>query len=208
MRRLRSILLASLLALLAAYAPADAGGPGELISTTSLDIDADGRPETIEIVMTKGRRWKDAETWCGNGEKWEGRFEIRTIKNGNILWSGALNALIPDGGAASQDLTFWTPKFALVTGDCAGDGRPCFNLGQYATCNGNDYRLFTVRPNGEVLPLPSDTPELFLADSKSNSTRKIKMNKGSVSWTFYDNAEGKSVTARLKWNGERFVEER
>lgn len=186
-------------------APAHSKVAGELVSATRLDLDGDGQPETVEIVLSKGRRWKDAEGWCGEGDKWEGRFDIRTVKNGKTLWTGSLNALLSEKGKGSDDLFFWTPAFSLATGDYTGDGRPCFNLGQYGSCNGNVYYLFSVLPNGAIVGLPMDVPGLFLSDSKVNSTKKIKAAKGRIEWNYYDNAQGKEITVKLTWDGKKFA---
>ena len=52
---------------------------GEVISMTLHDVNGDGKKERIEIILKKGKRYRDTEPWCGSGDKWEGSFLIRVV---------------------------------------------------------------------------------------------------------------------------------
>ncbi|MBA4393532.1 MAG: hypothetical protein C0407_08270 [Desulfobacca sp.] len=178
-----------------------------VISRSWFDIDHDGVKETVEIVMAKGERVNDQEPWCGNGEKWEGYFTVRIKKNGQILSGQSLNGLMFPSQREADPISFWTPEFVLVFADYNGDGQVDFNLGQYGSCNGNIYRLFTIDRNGRVSPLPIAGEEgIFISsDKRANSTDLIQAEKGIISIRYYDNSLGKTRTGRHRWDGRRFI---
>jgi hypothetical protein len=137
----------------------------EVISETACDINGDGVPERIQIVLTSGKRFVDAELWCGEGEKWEGEFVIRVrTPKGSVLRDTPLNQLFYPPPRGPMPMSFWTPKFKLVMHDYNHDGRMDFNLGQYGCCVGNEYKIFTISRNGTVSILP------IKADSDGNDT--------------------------------------
>ena len=176
-----------------------------IVSESRVDIDGDGLKEIIQIVLEKGRRYRDKEPWCGNGEKWEGLFTIRLVKNKRVLTRQSLNALmIPE--APEEELFFWLPRFTLVFEDYNDDGRVDFNLGQYSSCNGNLYRLFTIALDGTIERLPVAEGEGFFISKQGrrNSTRDLKVKDRMTSFSYYDNTLGKTVTARYTWNGRAF----
>jgi bla regulator protein BlaR1 len=112
--------------------------------------------------------------------------------------------------AEPEDLFFWTPKFTLVFQDYNQDGQVDFNLGQYASSNGNLYRLFTLRPDGtiEQLPRKGDTEGLgfFVSPlNRRNSSPLIRADKGLLKVPYYDNTRGRSLIALYRWNGQVFV---
>jgi hypothetical protein len=212
----RILLLLALLPLPGILGASQGTGAGArvavVISESRQDIDADGTKERIEIVMEQGERSKDTEPWCGQGEKWEGEFSIRVWKGGRLLSSQSLNDLMaPDtgqpGAGQAESLFFWTPRFSLAFADYNGDGQIDFNLGQYASCNGNQYQLFTIGPNGRISRLPvKDRVGFFISPpSKANSTRLIRATGGVVRFSFYDNSVGRRREGRYRWDGRQFV---
>ncbi len=175
-----------------------------VVSESRCDIDGDGSKEIIQIVLEKGRRYRDREPWCGNGEKWEGLFTIRVIKGASVISRESLNRLL--FAAEGEEMFFWTPGFTLVFRDYNGDGRIDFNLGQYGSCNGNLYRLFSIAPDGAVERLPVEDGEGFFVSGQGrrNSTEAIRAADGAVEFSYYDNSLGKTVKARYQWNGRSF----
>jgi hypothetical protein len=206
--RTRLTLFASmiLLVLSSGYGVSETGeGHPIVISESFYDIDHDGEKETIQIVMEKGRHYLDKESWCGKGEKWEGRFTIRTIKGLHVITRQSLNELLLPN-SPEEEIFFWKPRFGLVLRDYNGDGRIDFNLGQYGSCNGNFYQLFSINPNGTTERLPvADSGGLFVSDAKRrNSTEAIRSVNGGIECTYYDNRLGKNVRRRYTWNGQAF----
>lgn len=192
---------------LAAAPPPLPPPPGQVIAAVSADFDRDGQTETLQVVMVSGRRWQDQETWCGQGDKWSGQFVLRLWRGGRLLDQQPFANLFWPPEQRGQETFFWAPRFELVLADYNQDGRLDFNLGQYGTCNGNIYRLFTVTPAGRLAALPvQDRWFLFVSPpSRDNSTQAIRAAGGVLSHTFYDNTQGRSITSRYHWDGARFV---
>ena len=178
-----------------------------VISESWLDIDNDGQKEKIEIILEDGERYEDIEEWCGNGEKWEGYFMIQVKKGDAVLSRQSLNKLMFPGEKDPEPLSFWTPEFSLVFKDYNMDGQNDFNLGQYGSCNGNYYRLFTISSDGAISSLPIKGVAGFFVSSpnRCNSTDLIRIEKGFLVFTYYDNALGKNVTAIYRWDKRQFL---
>ena len=136
------------------------------LTTSRVDLNRDGRLDRISLVMTKGRRFVDAEAWCGGmgAEKLEGDFAISVHLSGRPPVSTNLNRLF-----GNEPLWFgarpWTLKFA----DLNHDGRPDFTIGQYAGCSGWAYRVFTVSETGEVRSLPVPHGDIWTLDRANSS---------------------------------------
>ncbi|MCX5811881.1 MAG: hypothetical protein NT178_04970 [Proteobacteria bacterium] len=178
-----------------------------VISESWFDIDNDGQKEKIEIILERGERYDDREEWCGNGEKWEGYFTIQVRKGNVVLSKQSLNDLALSDEKDPEPLSFWTPEFSLVFKDYNMDGQIDFNLGQYGSCNGNYFRLFTVNPDGIVSPLRIKGAGGFFVSppNRHNSTDLISIEKGFLVFTYYDNTSGKNVTVRYRWDKKQFV---
>ncbi len=174
-----------------------------VISSSQCDADHNGQMETIEIVLVGGRRYVDTVVGPFMGEKWEGWFRIRVGDGlGHIMSDQSLNDLMRSGDFAATELFFWTPEFQLTFDDYNGDGQADFNLGQYGSS-----RLFTIRPNGTVLRLNVETPTNTLCVPKTRlpSTDMIGVRDGVVHCRYYNNAHGRYVHQRFKWDGEKLA---
>jgi len=181
----------------------------EVISTTKCRFNGGRQKVTIEIVMTEGRFYDDKSGWCGGDEKWEGQFEIRVRKGQRLLSKASLNQLLSPKNP-SDSLFFWSPKFKLALRDYNGDGRLDFNLGQYGSCVGNNYRLFTIRRDGTIAGLPCAGNEEGLEvgfQTRVNSTPDITARHGRVTCTSYERSPERSgsVTEQWLWKSGRFV---
>lgn len=171
-----------------------------VISISQYDIDRDGKKEIIEIIMTEGEKINYDDPWCGGGERWQGGFNIRVRKGKSILSEQSLNELI-DGSYYPHSLSFWAPEFVLVFKDYNNDGQIDFNIGQYGSCAGNNYFLFTVKKNGKINQLPVEGI-LYQESPNENSSNEIRAKKGTITTKFFDDGY---ITNTYKWNGKTFV---
>ncbi|MCF8034780.1 MAG: hypothetical protein K9K66_14065 [Desulfarculaceae bacterium] len=187
-------------------APALAATPqGRVIARLEADLDGDGAAEVLELVMLSGQRVKDREPWCGAGEKWRGRFELRVGRGDIVLDRRGFAALFWPPEGQGEEAFFWAP-LKIITADYNGDGRLDFNLGQYGSCNGNLYRIFGLGPDGRLRELPLATGgALFVSGAgRANSTGAIRARGGVISAPAYDNTQGKEITRRWRWDGAVF----
>lgn len=180
----------------------------EVISSSSYDIDDDGRKEAIEILLSAGKVINHEEVWCGAGKRWVGEFMIRVSKEGRVLSEFSLNKHMGEGPRQDQELSFWAPKFSLAFRDYNDDGNIDFNLGQYNGCEGNDYWLFTIRKNGTIEPLPLEGSSggIFIQRPYHiNSTDQIDVENKLVRDSYYNRDEEKEYIDWYKWIGDKFV---
>jgi hypothetical protein len=185
----------------------------QVISETACDIDRDGTPERIQIVLTSGRRYVDAEGWCGQGEKWDGQFVVRVLRGKRMLRETPLKRLFYPEEKEPMPMFFWTPKFKLVMHDYNHDGRMDFNLGQYGSCVGNDYKLFSISRRGTVSVLPLDRKDsqdgswFVTPRAHENSTSAIKRRGKLTVFSYYNRGEERfgTVVEKWKWAHGRFV---
>lgn len=198
--------LAVLVALVFGAIPAHATPPPLVIAQVQADMDGDGKMETLEVVLLKGRRYHDAESWCGAGDKWEGAFALRVRRGDRLLDQRPWGELFYPGGNTEEPTFFWAP-LTLVLADYNGDGRPDFNLGAYGSCNANLYRLFTLGPDGRLAELPVMGGRALAVSGagRQNSTPLIRVEDGVLTHTYYDNTQGREITARYRRQGGRFT---
>jgi hypothetical protein len=164
------------------------------ITRALLDLNGDGKKDTVAIRMTDGRFYaaNDPEDEscpscsCG-APKYKGKFSIEVQVKGKSLVRQSLNSLI--GGF--EELEFWAEPWRIVFDDYNRDGRVDFNLGQFTNCNGWAYRLFTIANDGRVsrLEVEEGNPdsEIFASDD-NNSTRLIRPTAKGFSTRGYINA--------------------
>jgi hypothetical protein len=183
--------------------------PGQSISISESRFNRNhhDRDWKVEILLEQGERYVDNEPWCGNGEKWEGYFSIQVKRDNMVLSKQSLNQLMFPDEKKPGPLSFWTPEFPLVFNDYNMDGQAEFNIGQYRSCNGNYYKIFTVKPDGVIVPVSiKDADGFFVSRAKKqNSTDLIRVRNGLLSHKYYDNTAGKYFTIRYKWVDGQFM---
>jgi hypothetical protein len=163
--------------------PGPSSALDDIISETKCDIDNDGVLESIQIAFVDGVHYTAPE-YCGGGDTWEGRFEIRVTADGRLLSSASLNTLMGE-----DSVSFWGPVFQLEVGDYNADGRLDFNLlSSYGGCNGNEYRLLTVDARGRVTCL--STQSFCALPPHTNSSSSIKGDKGLLTVACYSQLLG------------------
>lgn len=161
------------------------------------DFIGDKADEVLEVVMLEGREYEDRRAWCGRGPKYEGSFAVELHRGDGSIEHLPLGA----------DFSFfrsgtWTPEVS----DYNGDGALDFNLGQYGTCNGWQYRLFTVTGSGEIQPLRFAGRDWVRASAWENSTDRIVPTASGFRSCWYNNAAGHLLT-EYRWEADlrRFV---
>lgn len=168
------------------------GGPVQLTEAVR-DLDGDEQPDTLEVLMLEGERYTDAESWCGQGDKYEGDFAVRVrfAKGPSIQRRLDLGPF------------FWAGSWDVVFDDYNHDGTPDFNLGQYRSCAGFSYRLYTVTSSGRVRPLLQPGQEVAVLDFR-NSSDRIRTVEDGIEVCRYDRSHG-HVRVRYRWDEEHGV---
>jgi hypothetical protein len=174
---------------------APAGSDAVPIVQARRDFNGDGTEDTLAIYLASGRRVHDADPWCGAGDKYEGRF-IVTVEVAGQRRSVDLNALF----GSTDELWLWATPWAIAFDDYNSDGQLDFNLGQYASCNGWRYRLFTVTLGGEVSLLPVEPTDDVAVAAEESSTSRITTTPQGFEVEYYDSSRGGRVLASYVWD--------
>jgi hypothetical protein len=194
----------------------------EVISSSFYDIDHDGKKEKIEIIINEGVHIISDYPWCGDGERWEGRFTIKVTKGRRVLFKHNLNEMMPEYGIDelngkfvpkkidSETLSFWAPQFSLVFRDYNNDGQIDFNLGQYGGCAGNNFWLFTISKKGIISPLlvNGKVDNFYIQDPRHfNSTDDpiLEPDRGLFRHSTFDRGEEIEYSIWYKWDRQEFV---
>lgn len=176
-----------------ATSPSSAQEPPITLTKSIRDFDGDDAADTLAVVMSHGRAYDDTRAWCGKGEKYEGDFLVRVR--------------LADGTATEHRLGsyefFRSGEWEIAVADYDHDGRPDFNLGQYAGCNGWRYDLYTVDASGRVRPLPTTGGSLPVSDH-ANSTDRIVPTGVGFEHCYYTQRAGHVVEA-YRWHREREI---
>jgi hypothetical protein len=181
-----------------------------VITRAFVDLNGDGRKDTVTIRMTSGR-WYAANDpsdescpscACG-APKYKGKFSIEVRLSGKTPVRQSLNAMF--GGF--DELEFWAEPWQIVFDDYNRDRRLDFNLGQFANCGGWVYRLFTISRDGQLTQLDVEEgnphSEIFAGDD-NNSTRVIRPTAdGFYTKGYYNGADPIGwYTSYYTWNAK------
>ena len=171
-----------------------------IVSENTLDYDKDSKDEKIVVRMVDGKQYEETEAGPFQGWNWQGKFVVSLIDEaGKTISELDLNEAF--GG---QDLVF-NSSFLLQFDDYNNDGNLDFALGQYASSNGNVYRLFTIKDDVIEL-LPVKTGEIFSSGGRSRYTTEFeKFAKSGFINTYYDNIKGKYIEQHFVWDGSQFI---
>jgi len=170
-----------------------------IVSENTVDYDKDSKNEKVVVRMVDGDQYEETAAGPFEGWNWKGKFVVSLIDEaGKIVSELDLNKAFGDG-----DLLF-NSRFQIKFDDYNNDGNPDFVLGQYASSNGNVYRLFTIKDDGiELLPLK--TGEIFSSGGRSRYTTEFeKFGKNGFINFYYDNTKGKNIKQYFVWDGSQF----
>lgn len=166
----------------------------------------DGQFITVNLEMTKGKHYTEAETAPGGGvypDNYEGVYRLRVI-NPVLSTVGSTASVYESLGADffNEETLDFGGSFDLAWADYNGDGRPDFSLGQWAGGNFNAYVLYSIDDRGRIVKLDTGGP-LYAAD-RSPSAAFEQTGKTSFATTAYNNATGNNVRREYQWDKGRF----
>ena len=102
-----------------------------IVSENSVDINGNGKNETLVVRMVDGKYYEDKEPGPYMGWKWEGTYIIELIDpKGKIISTFNLNE------AFSNHTMIFMKTFDIQFRDYNNDGKADFTIGQYASSNG------------------------------------------------------------------------
>jgi bla regulator protein BlaR1 len=155
----------------------------------------------LRLKMVKGKYYEDWFPGPHTGTIWEGDFIIELADDsGNTIAKTDLNKFY------TEPLTF-NFSFQIQFDDYNNDGALDFTIGQYASSNGNDYKLFTLRKDGKIEELPiKDYFSLFISNTTGfYSTKLTRVDNITFKKEYYDNSKGKQLEDIFKWDGKEFI---
>lgn len=174
-----------------------------ILSKNDIDYNRDLHNESLIVKMTDGRYYEDKEPGAYMGENWEGRFSVQLVDDKeNIISEIDLNKEFNE-----QKLIFQS-AFDIEFDDYNNDGNIDFAIGQYASSNGNIYKLFTISPDGKIETLLTEgQSEIFSSGGSKYSKKFEKTDMTSFKNQYYDNSKGKTVETCYSWsdNENRFI---
>lgn len=174
-----------------------------ILSKNNIDFNKDSYNESLIVKMTDGRYYEDKEPGAYMGSNWEGKFHIQLVDDkGNIISELDLNKAFNE-----QKLNFQS-TFSIEFDDYNNDGNIDFVTGQYASSNGNTYKLFTISPDGKIEELLIEgQSEIFSSGGNRYSKRFEKIDMTSFKNQYYDNSKGKTVETYYSWsdNENQFI---
>ncbi|MED5016714.1 hypothetical protein P9847_05265 [Paenibacillus chibensis] len=159
--------------------------------------------QSLSLQLVQGSYSEDWNPGPLMGRNWTGEFElVLTGKDGKVIARQPLQPLYAD---KLQFGDFFEFRF----GDYNGDGNPDFTLGQYGSSNGNLYKLFTILKDGRMEELKVEGQnDLFISSGDGRYSTPLKVTgSGMFQKSFYDNAQGKTVTDTYAWDGQKFMKE-
>lgn len=159
-----------------------------------------GEHQYLTLKMIEGKYYEDKNPGPYMGTVWEGNFIIElSDKSGNLIGRTDLSNIYIEP-------MIFNSSFQIQFDDYNNDGDIDFTIGQYASGNGNEYKLFTLRKDGTVEEIPVEGhSSLFISDTTGfYSTKLTKIDNVTFKIKYYDNSKGKDIEKVFKWDGTMF----
>lgn len=159
-----------------------------------------GESQFLRLKMMKGKYYEDWNPGAYMGTLWEGFFIIELVDEfGNNISHIDLNNIY-------KEPLIFNSSFQIQFDDYNNDGYLDFTIGQYASSNGNDYKLFTLTKDGIIGELNiKDCTSLFISNTTGYySTKLAKIDEISFSTVYYNNSIGKIFEDVFIWDGKEF----
>ena len=160
-----------------------------------------GQHQYLRLKMVNGKYYEDWAPGAYMGTTWEGSFIIElSDESGKVISQNDLSKIY------KQPLIF-NSSFQIQFDDYNSDGDADFTIGQYASGNGRDYKLFTIRKDGKIEELPvKDYFSLFISNTTGfYSTKLTKIDDTTFKIEYYDNSKGENLEDIFKWDGNKFM---
>ena len=157
-------------------------------------------PCFLSLIWVEGKHtMHDAEPWCGDGEKYSGKFIFRVKLTNDVTVDTPLESLCPDGCfdfIFAEEAQPWQIKMA----DYNNDGKPDFNIVTYAGCSLSECHLFTINPSGKVelckfVGKFGEVDSFTMNKESDQSTDQLEGNLTSTGfyYEFYDRYDGPNL---------------
>lgn len=156
----------------------------------------------IKIRMIEGKYYEDWNPGAIMGGIWEGEFNFEVSDmDGKVI--NKIDIMKIHEGESNK----FTAPFDIMFDDYNNDGDIDFTIGQYASSNGNNYKIYTLRDDGKIEELKvKDKQGVFISNTTGfYSTKLSKEEKDSFSKIHYDNTKGQYIEETYKWNGKQFI---
>lgn len=160
-----------------------------------------GEHQYLRLKMVKGKYYEDWTPGAYMGTVWEGYYILElSDESGNIISKTDLSKIY-------KEPLIFNSFFQIQFDDYNNDGDIDFTIGQYASSNGRDYKLFTLRKDRKIEELPvKNYSSLFISNTTGiYSTKLTKIDKVTFKIGYYDNSKGKNLENVFKWNGKEFI---
>ncbi|NLM59588.1 MAG: hypothetical protein GX194_10845 [Clostridium sp.] len=160
-----------------------------------------GEQKYLRLRMVKGKYYENWFPGAYMGTIWEGHFDLELAdESGNVVSRTDLDKIY------SEPLIF-NSSFEIQFDDYNDDGDIDFAIGQYASSNGKEYKLFTLRKDGKIEELTvKGYSSLFISNPTGvYSTKLKKVDNASFKIEYYDNSKGENIEEVFRWDGEAFV---
>lgn len=149
----------------------------------------------LQLVDVKGQYTYDKNPGPFQGPNWTGQFELRLM--GPVGRKTIFKLPLP------SFFNHFTGKFKFNFANYNGNGFNDFALGQYASSNGFNYRLFEITQTGfKELPI-SPSPFTAADDTYSPLFPRLKPNGFQIEQ--YDNASASWSRINYVWTNGKFV---
>jgi bla regulator protein BlaR1 len=161
-----------------------------------------GKHQYLRLKIIKGKYHEDWSPGPYMGAVWEGYCIIELADEyGNTIAQTDLSKVY-------KEPLIFNSSFEIQFDDYNNDGDLDFTIGQYASSNGRDYKLFTLRKDGRVEELPvKDQLTLFISNVTGYySTKLAKTDRLTFGIEYYDNSKGKNFEDVFKWDGKKFIQ--
>lgn len=160
-----------------------------------------GENQYLRLQMIKGKYYEEWSPGPYMGTIWEGDFIIELIDD-----SGEIISQIDLRKIYKEKLIFLS-SFQIEFDDYNNDGDIDFTIGQYASSNGREYTLFTLRKDGKIETLPiKGYSSLFISNTTGYySTKLNKKTDTSFTFEYYDNSVAKNIENEFEWDGNEFI---
>jgi bla regulator protein BlaR1 len=160
-----------------------------------------GEHQYLRLKMVKGKYYEDWTPGAYMGTIWEGYFALELAdESGNVISQTDLDKIY-------KEPLIFKSSFQIEFDDYNDDGDIDFTIGQYASSNGRNYKMFTLRNDGKVEELTVKNYSSLLLSNTTGfySTKLTKVDNVTFKTEYYENSKGKNLEDIFRWDGKEFI---